>query len=51
MSSEKKSEDIDSLLDLLSNPLTRYILSVLAGVDPGSFTGTIEIGKKDKRTS
>lgn len=50
MSGEKKSEDIDSILDLLSNPLTRYILSVLAGVDPGSFAGTIEIRNKDKET-
>jgi len=51
MSSEKKSEDIDSILDLLSNPLARYILSVLAGVDPGSFTGTSEVKNKDKGTS
>jgi len=43
MSSDDKLEEIDHVLDLLSKPLSRYILSVLAGVDPGTFAGTIEI--------
>ncbi|MBN2228389.1 MAG: hypothetical protein JW779_02275 [Candidatus Thorarchaeota archaeon] len=43
MSSEDKAEQVDRILDVLSKPLNRYILSVLAGVDPGPFTETIEI--------
>jgi len=43
MSSEDKIEEVDRVLDLLSRPLSRFILSVLAGVDPGTFTGTLEI--------
>jgi len=43
MSSEDKIEELDRVLDLLSKPLSRYILSVLAGVDPGTFTGTIQV--------
>lgn len=42
MSSEDKIEEIDRVLDLLSKPLSRYILSVVAGVDPGPFSGTTE---------
>ncbi|MGY5853071.1 MAG: hypothetical protein RTU92_05850 [Candidatus Thorarchaeota archaeon] len=42
MSSEEPKESIDEVLDLLSKPLSRYILSVLAGVDPGVFTGSLE---------
>ena len=42
MSSEERTEDVDLVLDVLSKPLSRYILSVLAGVDPGVFTETIE---------
>ena len=42
MSNEEKAEEIDQVLDLLSKPISRYILSVLAGVDPGTFQGTIE---------
>lgn len=40
MSDDDKVEEIDRVLDLLSKPLSRYILSVLAGIDPGSFRGT-----------
>ena len=40
MSSEENEEIIDDLLTVLSKPLSRYILSVLAGVDPGVFTET-----------
>ncbi len=39
MSSEESGEHIDDVLEVLSNPLSRYILSVLAGVDPGVYTG------------
>ncbi|MFW9932754.1 MAG: hypothetical protein ACFFDR_08860 [Candidatus Thorarchaeota archaeon] len=42
MSNEEKAEGIDNVLDLLSKPLSRYILSVLAGVDPGTFKGKIQ---------
>ncbi|MHA2188288.1 MAG: hypothetical protein ACW99V_08625 [Candidatus Thorarchaeota archaeon] len=42
MSSEEHTEDVDFVLDVLSKPLSRYILSVLAGVDPGVFTETSE---------
>ncbi|MGY5859369.1 MAG: hypothetical protein RTU63_08360 [Candidatus Thorarchaeota archaeon] len=42
MSNEENIEEIDHVLDLLSKPISRYILSVLAGVDPGTFKGTIE---------
>ncbi len=37
MSNEGPAEKIDRILDLLSRTLSRYILSVLAGVDPGEF--------------
>ena len=39
MSNKDQNEKIDHILDLLSKPLSRYVLSVLAGVDPGEFTG------------
>ncbi len=42
MSSSRGTEKVDRVLDLLSKPLTRYILAVLAGVDPGRFTQAIE---------
>jgi len=42
MSEEKNSESIDHVLDVLAKPLSRYILSVLAGSDPGVFKGQIE---------
>lgn len=42
MSSEEKTAAIDHVLDLLSKPLSRYILSVLAGIDPGAFKGKID---------
>lgn len=42
MSSEERAKQVDELLELLSKPLTRYILSVLAGVDPGAFVGPSE---------
>ncbi|MHA1944116.1 MAG: hypothetical protein ACW96M_06945 [Candidatus Thorarchaeota archaeon] len=48
MSSEDKTEGVDHVLDLLSKPLSRYILSVLAGVDPGTFAGILEIQEEDK---
>ena len=37
MSNDEQSKQIDDLLELLSKPLTRYILSVIAGVDPGEY--------------
>ena len=42
MNSKKEPAKIDDILELLSKPLTRYILSVLAGVDPGIFTESKE---------
>lgn len=47
MSNEDKTEGVDQVLDLLSEPLSRYILSVLAGVDPGAFTGSLEIQEEE----
>lgn len=40
MSNEDKDKHIDNLLEILSKPLSRFILSILAGVDPGVFTET-----------
>ena len=37
MSNEDRAEAIDKVLDLLTKPLNRHILSVLAGADPGVF--------------
>ncbi|MFW9909302.1 MAG: hypothetical protein ACFFEF_12065 [Candidatus Thorarchaeota archaeon] len=42
MSNEDLSKELDHLLEILSRPLSRYILSVLAGVDPGSYTGPVD---------
>ena len=42
MSNENQAKRTDRVLDLLTNPLTRYILSVLAGVNPGKFIGEID---------
>ncbi|MFW9968035.1 MAG: hypothetical protein ACFFEA_12850 [Candidatus Thorarchaeota archaeon] len=42
MSNEDSSEKIENVLEVLSNPLSRYILSVLAGVDPGVYVGPVE---------
>jgi hypothetical protein len=41
VNNEDQSEKIDHLLDVLSKPLNRYILSVLAGVNPGTIKGSI----------
>ena len=48
MSNDEKIEEIDHVLDLLSKPISRYILSVLVGVDPGKFKGNIEIQDEKK---
>jgi len=42
MSSEERAKQLDELLKLLSKPLSRYILSVIAGVDPGVFVDSSE---------
>ncbi|MFW9847356.1 MAG: hypothetical protein ACFFD6_11450 [Candidatus Thorarchaeota archaeon] len=42
MSNDESTEQIDDVLEILANPLSRYILSVLAGVDPGAYTGPLE---------
>jgi hypothetical protein len=42
MSNEDRAEAIDKVLDLLTKPLNRYILSVLAGADPGVFAESDE---------
>jgi len=43
VSNEEKREEIDHVLDLLAKPLSRYILSVLAGVNPGSYKEPIDV--------
>ncbi|MBY8998340.1 MAG: hypothetical protein KGD60_11465 [Candidatus Thorarchaeota archaeon] len=48
MNSEERSKQVDELLELLSKPLTRYILSVIAGVDPGVF---VEPSEDPRKTS
>jgi hypothetical protein len=50
VNNEDKAEGVDQVLNLLSEPLNRYILSVLAGVDPGTFAGTIEVLDVDENT-
>ena len=47
MSNEDSSDQIEEVLEVLSNPLSRYILSVLAGVDPGAYTGPFEDNDED----
>ena len=42
MNNEDQPKAIDKVLNLLTKPLNRYILSVLAGVDPGVFAETDE---------
>lgn len=42
MNNEDQTNAIDKVLDLLTKPLNRYILTVLAGVDPGVFAETDE---------
>ena len=43
MSREELHKNIDNVLELLSKPLSRHILSVLAGIDPG----IVEISSED----
>jgi hypothetical protein len=43
VNSEDKTAELDRVLSILSRPLSRYILSVLAGVDPGTFAEPLEI--------
>jgi hypothetical protein len=50
LNSEDGAEEMDHVLALLSEPLNRYILSVLAGVDPGAFAGPIEVLDADEDT-
>ena len=47
VSNEDKTEGVDQVLALLSEPLSRYILSVLAGVDPGAFAGSLEFQEEE----
>lgn len=47
MSSDESTEEIDTILDILSKPLSRFILSVLVGKDPGVFKGSIDITEDD----
>ena len=42
MNNEDQTKAIDKVLNLLTKPLNRYILSVLAGVDAGVFAETDE---------
>ncbi len=43
MSNDSQTEDIDHVLELLSRPLSKYVLAVLAGIDPGVYKGPLEI--------
>ncbi len=47
MSDEDQDKNIDDVLELLSKPLSRYILAILAGVDPGSFKGSLNGDNND----
>jgi hypothetical protein len=38
MSNPKTSDQEDKLFTLLANPLTRAILAILVGIDPGTIT-------------
>jgi hypothetical protein len=49
MSSEENKELIDELLTILSKPLSRNILSVLAGVDPGIFAEICDENDAEER--
>ena len=40
MSSDDIDKRLNALLTILSKPLSRYILAVLAGMDPRIFTDT-----------
>ncbi|MDF1537934.1 MAG: hypothetical protein P1Q69_03435 [Candidatus Thorarchaeota archaeon] len=42
MSNEDQTNDVDNVLELLAKPLSKYVLSVLAGVDPGRYKGSLE---------
>jgi hypothetical protein len=42
MSNEERAKQVDELLELLSKPLSRYILSVIAGTDPGVYVDPSE---------
>jgi hypothetical protein len=42
MSSQEEKPDVDHVLNLLTRPLSRHILPVLAGVDPGASAEAIE---------
>jgi hypothetical protein len=48
VTTDNEAKGIDRVLDLLSKPLSRYILSVLAGIDPGTFEGCIETPDESK---
>ena len=41
MSEEDKNEKIDKVLEILSKPVSKRILTTLAGVDTGKFEGEI----------
>lgn len=42
MSNEEPIEDLDRVLEVLSKPISRYILSILAGVYPGLYSGELD---------
>lgn len=50
MSNEDSSEHVDDVLEILANPLSRYILSVLAGVDPGVYKVSTEDIETDEES-
>lgn len=41
MNSDEGNGEIDRLLELLANPLTRKILAILAGIDPNDIEGDL----------
>lgn len=47
MSEEEKNEKIDKVLKVLSKPVSKRILTTLAGVDPGKFEGEINSQKRE----
>ena len=50
MSNEDIDKRLNNILTILSKPLSRYILAVLAGMDPGVFTDTNDGNNIEDRT-
>lgn len=48
MSNNDPADTVDDVLKVLSKPLSKYVLSVLAGVDPGEYIGPIEVDDENQ---